>query len=214
MSDNRIKKEINTNKHKSKISAKEITMIGMLGAISAILMILEFPVLLAPGFIKMDFSDLPVILGGYLLGPLAGTMIVLVKIIMNFILNGTETMGIGELANMLGSLSYMLPAVWIYRKKKCKKSAVKSLIAGTLTVSVAITLANYFFIFPAYASLFGLSMESIVAMGKSANPYVTDVFTLMVCSILPFNLFKYGCVSTLTFLIYKKMGSLMRRFWD
>lgn len=204
---------INTKKHKPKISAKEITMIGMLGAISAILMILEFPVPLAPGFIKMDFSDLPIILGGFLLGPLAGTMIILVKIIMNFILNGTTTMGIGELANMFGSLSYMLPAVWIYRKKKCKRSAVQSLIAATLIVSVAITLANFYLIFPAYASLFGMSMESIVAMGKASNPYVKDVFTLMVSSILPFNLFKYSCVSILTFLLYKRMGSWMRRFW-
>lgn len=190
--------------NENRFSARKITMIGMFGAISAILMLLEFPIPFSPTFVKMDFSDLPVILGGYMMGPLAGFMIILIKIVLNFILNGTVTMGIGELANMICSISYMLPAVLIYRKLKTKKGAVISLLAATFIVSFAAIAANLFLTFPAYAKLMGMKMETIIAMGTATNPLVKDMFSLMICSMLPFNLFKYAVVSVITFYLYKR----------
>lgn len=107
------------NKNKSNI--KHMSMIGMMGALSTILMLFDFPVPLAPTFAKMDFSELPIILCGFMYGPLAGITTAVVKIILNFVLNGTDTMGVGELANLIGSVSYLLPSVLIYRKQKGKK---------------------------------------------------------------------------------------------
>ncbi|WP_024735114.1 ECF transporter S component, partial [Enterocloster asparagiformis] len=98
-----------------KIAVRSLVLSAFMGAVSAVLMAMEFPVPLAPGFVKMDFSDLPVILGGFIMGPLAGMRIIAVKIGLSFLLKGTVTMGVGELANMIGSVSYMLPAVLLYR---------------------------------------------------------------------------------------------------
>lgn len=198
------------NAENKKFTTKHITMIGMFGAISAVLMLLEFPVPLAPAFIKMDFSDLPVILGGYMLGPLAGFMIILIKIVLNFAFNGTTTAGIGELANFIYSVAYMLPSVFIYRSVRSKKGAVISLAAGTLIVSVIAILVNLFFTFPVYAKLFGMNMETIVSMGAAVNPFVKDKFSLMLFSVFPFNIFKYLVVSVITFYLYKRTKSLLK----
>lgn len=193
------------NNDKKGFSTKYITLTGMLGAISAILMILEFPLPLAPTFIKMDFSDLPVILGGYMMGPVAGLIIILIKILLNFVFTGTVTAGVGEAANMIYSISYMLPAVIIYRLHKSKKEAVISLVVATLFASIVAVFVNTYITFPVYAKAFGMSIDSIVAMGTAINSNITDMFTLMLWSILPFNILKYGIVSIITFILYKKL---------
>lgn len=192
-----------------KLSTKKMVLVALFGALSAVLMVLEFPMPFVLPFIKMDFSELPIILGGYLLGPLAGTIIVVIKIGLNFVINGTETAGVGELANMCGSLVYMLPAVLIYRKKKSKKWAAISLIIATVLVSIVIVVLDAVAIFPVYAKAFGMDMEAIVGIGHGINPYITDNLTLMLYSVLPFNLFKYAVSSVITFAVYKRMKSLL-----
>ncbi len=198
------------NTDNKKFTAKHITMIGMFGAISAVLMLLEFPVPLAPAFIKMDFSDLPVILGGYMMGPVAGLIIIIIKIVLNFAFNGTITAGVGELANFIYSVAYMLPAVLIYKSAKSKKVAAISLATGTIIVSAFAVIVNMFFTFPVYAKLLGMDMDAIVSMGSSVNPFVKDEFSLMLFSIFPFNIFKYSVVSILTFYLYKRTKSLLK----
>ena len=101
---------------------KRLVLTALLGAISALLMILEFPIPLVPPFIKMDFSELPVILGGFILGPAGGALVALVKVALSVLMRGTDTAFIGEIANLTYSLGYMLPAVLIYRiknKERC-----------------------------------------------------------------------------------------------
>ena len=100
---------------------KKMVLTAVLGAISGILMLLEFPLPLIPPFVKMDFSELPVVLGGFIMGPLNGSLIAVIKIVLNFLLNGTSTAGVGEIANLIYSLGYMLPAVFIYHKFRSKK---------------------------------------------------------------------------------------------
>ncbi len=134
-------------------STKKMVLTAILGAISAVLMLLEFPMPFIPPFVKMDFSELPVILGGFIMGPVSGAFIALIKVLLNFILNGTSTAGIGELANFIYSISYMLPAVLVYRKIRTKKGAVASLAVGTATASIVAVIMNLVVIFPVYAEL-------------------------------------------------------------
>ena len=103
----------------SRYATKQIILVGLFGALSTILMLLEFSLPFIPPFVKMDFSELPVILGGYLLGPLYGAYIAIVKVALNFVLNGTTTFGIGETVNLIGSLSFMLPAVFSPYIQRC-----------------------------------------------------------------------------------------------
>ena len=101
-----------------------LTLTAMFGALAAVLMLFSFPIFFTLPFIKLDLSDVPVVLGTYMLGPLWGVAIAFVKIALNFVLNGTTTVGIGELANLLFTLAYILPAGIIYRYRRTKKGAV------------------------------------------------------------------------------------------
>lgn len=195
---------------KSASKTKKLVVAAMLGAISGVLMLLEFYMPPAPAFISMDFSDLPVILGGFILGPGVGTLIIVIKILLNFLLNGTVTAGVGELANFVLSLSYMLPAVLLYRKVRTRGGAVVSLITGTVIVSIAAVLMNTFVMFPVYAKAFKMPIEAIIGMGTQVIPGIHDMFTLMLFSILPFNLLKYTIVSVVTFLVYKRLAKFIR----
>ncbi len=191
---------------------KKMVLTAVLGAISGILMLLEFPLPLIPPFVKMDFSELPVVLGGFIMGPLNGSLIAVIKIILNFLLNGTSTAGVGEIANLIYSLGYMLPAVFIYHKFRSKKGASVSLAIGTVITSIIAVIINIFIVFPLYGKLMGIDIPAIVSMCNAVNPYVKDMVSLMLFSMLPFNLFKYGVTSIITFLLYKKLSSIIRNF--
>ncbi len=119
-------------------------------------------------------------------------------------------MGVGELANMIGSVTYMIPAVLFYRKLTTRIGAVFALILGTIVTSVGAIFINMYLIFPVYAKLYGMSMDSIIAMGTATNPYVTNMFTLMCFSLFPFNIVKYGVVSIITFAAYKKLAVVLK----
>ena len=200
---------MNTTKSKT----KKLVITSMLGAISAILMLFKFPLPFSPSFITMDFSELPVVLGGFILGPIYGITISYIKIFINLIMNGTTTFYVGELANFLYSVAYILPAILIYKKNKTKKNAVLGLIIGTLVATfVAITL-NLIIIFPLYAKLMGVSLEDIILMVTSVNPYVKNMVSLMIFSLLPFNLFKYGLTSLITFVLYKKLSHIIKNYF-
>ena len=200
---------MNTTKSKT----KKLVITSMLGAISAILMLFKFPLPFSPSFITMDFSELPVVLGGFILGPIYGITISFIKIFINLIMNGTTTFYVGELANFLYSVAYILPAILIYKKNKTKKNAVLCLIIGTLVATfVAITL-NLISIFPLYAKLMGVSLEDIILMVTSVNPYVKNMVSLMIFSLLPFNLFKYGLTSLITFVLYKKLSHIIKNYF-
>ena len=199
---------------KSRNSTRRLVLTAILGAISTILMILEIPMPLIPPFVKMDFSELPVILGGFIMGPVSGSLIAVIKVVLNLLLNGTTTAGIGELANLIYSLGYMLPAVFIYRKIRTKKGAVISLVIGTIITSIISLIMNIVVIFPVYAQLMGLSLEDIISICASVNPYVKNMVSLMIFSMLPFNLFKYGVTSVITFIFYKKLSHFIRNYID
>ena len=104
-----------------KLKTREITTIGMLGAIATVLMLFEIPLPFAPSFYEIDFSEVPVLVGCFAMGPIAGVLIELVKIVLNFVINGTVTAGVGEVANFIIGISFCVPAGLIYRHKKSKK---------------------------------------------------------------------------------------------
>ena len=107
---------------KTKLGTREIVTIGMLGAIAVVLMLFEIPLPFAPPFYEIDFSEVPVLVGCFALGPVAGVLIEFVKILLNLIINGSATAGVGELANFCIGCSFCIPAGIIYKRKKTKKS--------------------------------------------------------------------------------------------
>ncbi|MBQ9766573.1 MAG: ECF transporter S component [Lachnospiraceae bacterium] len=202
-----------TNKPKDNsvpTATAKLTLTAMFGALAAVLMLFEFTIPFTLPFIKLDISDVPVILGAYMLGPFWGCVIAFIKIAMNFLLNGTTTVGVGELANLLFTLAYVLPAGVLYRYKRTKKMAVLSLIASTLIASVIAVILDWFVVFPFYLSVSSdLTMDVVIGMAAGVNPLVKNAVTMMWLSVFPANLLKYTCASVLTFLLYAPLRKLI-----
>lgn len=197
-------------KTKKVLTTKNLTMIAMFSAISAVLMVFEIQLPFSPSFVKFDFSDLPVILGGFLIGPFAGGIIAFMKILLHFLLNGTTSFFVGDLSNLLLTLSFVLPASFIYQQKKTKKTTIQGLLVSIICTSLLAIIFNLFLIFPLYLKVLNLKMVDLINMIHVVNPLVKDVFTMIVFSLLPFNLFKYSIVSMITMLSYKKLSILFK----
>lgn len=195
---------------KKVLTTKNLTMIAMFSAISAVLMVFEIQLPFSPSFVKFDFSNLPVMLGGFLIGPFAGGIIVFMKILLHFLLNGTTSFFVGDLSNLLLTLSFVLPASFIYQQKKTKKTTIQGLLVSIICTSLLAIIFNLFLIFPLYLKVLNLKMVDLINMIHVVNPLVKDVFTMIVFSLLPFNLFKYSIVSMITMLSYKKLSILFK----
>jgi len=184
-----------------------VAKVGMLSAVSAILMFLEIPVPFVPPFLKFDFSDLPALIAGFAFGPLAGVAVLFVKNIIHAIASWSFL--VGELANFLIGVSFVLPAALIYRGRKTKARAVTGMIAGGVSMVIIAGLLNYFVLLPMYTKVLGFTMEEIVAWSSTANKHIVDLRSLVVIGITPFNIFKVLVNIVLTALIYKKISHLL-----
>ena len=190
---------------------REVAQIGILSGIAFVLMAAEFPLWFAPGFYRLDLSELPVLIGGFAMGPLAGVMIELIKVLLYFFLHGSSTAGIGDFANFLIGCSLVVPAALIYRfrKTKTRKHAIWGLSIGTVAMTAVGSLMNAFLLLPLYAAVFHMPMDALIAMGTKVNPSITDLTTFVLFAVAPFNLFKGVLVSCLTVLIYKKVSPIL-----
>lgn len=193
-------------------NTRVMVKVSVLGVISFILMFFEFPIAwMAPPFIKMDISDIPALLGAFSIGPMAGVIIQFLKNLLNLVFEGTTTAAVGELANFVVGSAFAFTAGTIYFRRKTFKNAVIGLIAGTLVMTVVIALANYYIMFPFYAKLFGWPIQDLVSMGTAINGNIVDLKTMMIYSIVPFNLFKGAVVTAVTVLIYKKLSPILHK---
>lgn len=196
---------------KQGFSVKALTKIGALSAVAGVLMLLEMPLWFAPSFYKLDFSEIPVLIGAFALGPIAGMTIELIKILLNFVLNGTVTGGVGEIANFFIGCALVVPAGFIYKQNKNTKNAIFGMIVGTLVLTVVGALLNYFLLLPVYAKVFGAPIQAFIDMGKALNPYIVDLKTFVLFCVVPFNLLKGIVVSAITLLIYKRISPILHR---
>jgi riboflavin transporter FmnP len=188
-------------------STRRITIIAICSAIAAVLHILDFPLpFLAPGFYKLDFSELPVLLCGFYLGPAAAVACEALKILLKLLLQGTSAAFVGDLANFAVGCSLVLPAVIIYHIYKTKKSAIVGLTVGTLCLTIFGSLFNAVYLLPKFAQLYGMPLESIIGMGAKINPAISNISTFVLLAVAPLNLIKGTMVSILTMLLYKKVA--------
>ena len=198
-------------KKKVKIRVKEMTFIAMMGALSSILIFFRFPLPFLPPFLSFDVSPIIEMIGGFMYGPVAALLIIILKILLQLVMQGSHSVGTGELQNLILGCAYVMPALLFYRKKTKKRAAI-GMAAGTATVSIVSVFSNLYLIIPFYVALFGMTMEDIVAMCTEVNPAVTNAFTMVLFGIVPFNLIKYGLCSVLTFFLYKRLSKPIKNF--
>ena len=187
--------------------ARRIALIAICSAIATVLHMLDFPLLfLAPDFYKLDFSELPVLLCGFYLGPSACVACEGVKILLKLLLKGTSTAFVGDFANFVVGCSFVLPATIWYHAHKSRHNAVIGLILGTISMAVLGSAFNAVYLLPKFSQLFKLPMDAILAMGAKIHPGITNVTTFVILCVAPLNLVKGAIVSLLTMLLYKRVA--------
>ena len=187
--------------------SRRICIIAICGAIAAILHVMDFPLLfLAPEFYKLDFSELPVMLCGFYLGPSAAVFCEVIKILLKLLLKGTSTAYVGDFANFVVGCSLVLPASIIYHTRKSRNSALVGSIVGTLVLTFIGSLFNAVYLLPKFSQLYDIPMDAIIAMGASINGGITNVYSFVMLAVAPLNLIKGTMISMLTMLLYKKVA--------
>ena len=191
------------------IRTKDMTKVAMLSVIGFVLMYFQLPLtFVAPPFMKLDISDLPVLMGAFTMGPVYGIIIAALKNIMHIIFKGTMTAGVGELSNFIISSTFALVSSYIYRKHRTYKGAVLSMTVGVVAMTILAMISNYFVVFPLYGKV--MPMDAIIAMGSAITSKITGLFTMMIYSVLPFNLIKGFTTSAVMMLVYKKISPLFK----
>lgn len=197
-------------------STTRIAMIALFGALAGVLHVFSFSLPFAfPGFLEYDFSDIPLFIGTFALGPLSGCIIVVVKILIRLVCRGTASFFVGDLANLLIGFAFVIPAGIIYKHNRTMKGAVLALVIGSLASVFVAILANWLILIPFYVYvMFGGSFDPLLGMMKGLFPAITEgsFYTIyLFVSVLPFNVMRCLIACVLTLFIYKHISRAINR---
>lgn len=190
-----------------------IVRVAVFGGFSAILYcvpFLKFPVPFFPSFLEFHFDEIPAFIGAFAYGPMTGFYILLVKTFIK--LPMTNTLAVGEIADLLYSLAFIMPAALFYQKNRTFKGAIKALMLGLFCQLVVSLVANVYVMFPFYMKMFGLSEAALLKVCQLVNPAIQDVrWSVGFIAVLPFNVIKDAAIILVTLLVYKSTHTLFDR---
>lgn len=167
-----------------------VVLIGVLSALSFVLYFFEFPLtIFFPPYLKIDFSDVPAILGGVAAGPVVGAAIQLIKNVLHFFLISKEPMASGEIGNFFAGIGLIIPISIIIRKTM-KNSFIAYLI-GAIVMNLLANVMNYFVALP----LYGVPKEARIP---------TIMYTLV-----PFNFVKAAIISVVAAVLFNRLKNVL-----
>lgn len=177
---------------------QKMVSIAMLAAIGTVLQFVAFPIMPAFSFLKIDFSDIPILLGMFLYGPLTGVITAFVRSLLHLFLTGLAPQNmVGDFASFLASSIFTLPIFYFFGKKKnIRTNRIVGLVSGILALTIFMSIANYFVITPVYLQLYGVTTQQF--LGTSLASYVA-------IGIVPFNLIKGLLVSGVFLVLHAKL---------
>lgn len=196
---------------KNRIKTQALVVSAMLSAVAFVLMFLEIPLpMLIPSFVKLDFSDLPALIGAFALGPWYGVIIELVKNILHILIKGTSSAYVGELFNFTCGAVFALAAGYIYKFKKNRKGAVLASVFGCVAMALFSLPLNYFLVYPAYVVCYGLPLEGIIGMYQAILPSADTLFKCLLIFNVPFTFCKGLIDAVFCFMIYKPLSRVIK----
>ena len=181
--------------------------VTLMAVISFLIMFIEMPLPIFPEFLKIDISDIPALVTGIVLGPLAGIAVEALKNVLHLL--RTSTGGVGELANFLVGAALILPPALLYKKHQSRKGLLVGLLFGIILMAVVGGLANYYILMPFYQNF--MPLEAIIGMCSKVNPAIKDMQTMILYAIIPFNILKGIVVSVITLLLYGKLTPIFKK---
>ncbi len=198
-----------------KVSTRALTACAMLAAVSFVLQFLEFSIPIIPSFVKFDLSDVPALIGTFVLGPVYGVAIELVKNIIHIPFGSSS--GVGELCNFLFGAVFTFTAGIIYKFKHTRGGAIIGCLCGALLMAVVSIPINYFFVYPAYVVIYNMPLDAIISAYEAILSPIAGIPTgnsLLNCLIvfnLPFTLCKGIIEAAICYIIYKPISRLYHR---
>ncbi|MBR3594444.1 MAG: ECF transporter S component [Clostridia bacterium] len=188
---------------------KKITVSGVLGAMGFVLMLLEFPLpFIIPSFIKLDFSEIPALIGSFAYGPLYGILVCLIKNLLHLFV--TTSNGVGEISNFILGAVFVGVAGVFYRKIRSRKGALLGSLSGAALMAAISVATNYFIVYPAFVVIYGMPMEAIIGMYSALLPAADNLIKALVIFNFPFNLVKGILEAAVCFAIYKRISPLLK----
>ena len=190
----------------SRISVRKLVVTALLGAVATVLMFISFGLPILPGYLKVDFSEMPALLASFALGPVYGAAVCLIKNLVN--ISATTTGGVGELCNFLLGVLFVVPAGLIYRRHPSRKRALIGMIVGALVMSLCSVLVNYFVVYPVY--LLVMPEEAIVGMYSAIVPAADSILKGILIFNMPLTFVKGVLDAVITFILYKRLSPVMK----
>ena len=184
------------------LTTRGMTTIAILVALASILFVVEIPVV---AFYKLDFSNVPVLLGAFAMGPIPGIIILGLKSLIGLL--HSSSAGVGELADFIMGAALVLPAALIYHHSKTRRSAIVGMLAGTLCMILVSVLVNKYIMLPFYMGAFHMNMDQILAFANVAA--VDSEWKLLLLITAPFNLLKGLALCLVTSLVYKPLSPIL-----
>ena len=176
-----------------KWSIQKLIYTAMLAAVAGVLMSLEFSVTMMPPFYKVDFSDVPSVIAVFLMGPVSGICVEVIKLLIKLITVGTNTMYVGELANLIAAFLFVWPLWFLYQKLGAnRKAAVEALLLSIVIRTACACFINANITLPLYAKAMSLPLDEVIRMVASVNPAIKDLNGFIILATIPFNVLKVG----------------------
>ena len=176
-----------------KWSIQKLIYTAMLAAVAGVLMSLEFSVPMMPPFYKVDFSDVPSVIAVFLMGPVSGICVEVIKLLIKLITVGTNTMDVGELANLIAAFLFVWPLWFLYQKLGAnRKAAVEALLISIVIRTACACFINANITLPLYAKAMSLPLDKVIRMVASVNPAIKDLNGFIILATIPFNVLKVG----------------------
>lgn len=176
-----------------KWSIQKLIYTAMLAAVAGVLMSLEFSVPMMPPFYKVDFSDVPSVIAVFLMGPVSGICVEVIKLLIKLITVGTNTMYVGELANLIAAFLFVWPLWFLYQKQGAnRKAAVEALLLSIVIRTACACFINANITLPLYAKAMSLPLDEVIRMVASVNPAIKDLNGFIILATIPFNVLKVG----------------------
>lgn len=193
-----------SNAAKNKLlTTPNLARIAVLAAVASVLFLIEIP--LGMPFYKLDLSNIPVLIGAFSMGPVAGVLILGLKSLIG--LTHSSSAGVGELADFIMGLAMILPAGLIYQRNKTRRTALLGMLCGMICAVVISVFVNKWIMLPFYMGAFHMSMEELVAAAHWGG--VDSEWKLLLMITAPFNLIKGLVISLLTVMLYKRVSPLL-----
>jgi riboflavin transporter FmnP len=201
---------------KNSFNIRALTVTAVLAALASVLQLINFPIPLMPAFVKLDFADLPGLLASFAFGPLSGVAVCFVKNIVDLIISGLDTAGVGQLANFTLGAVFVCTAGIIYKLRPTKKTAVIAAVIGAVLMALVSVPVNYFIVYPIYTqAYFNGDISGIIGMYSTISETLTGhkMTSLLQCLFifnLPFTFIKAMISVVITIFIYKPLSPILK----